>query len=117
MEQFFDGFEVRYVPRLDNRDDDHLAWIASSRASSLLSIGSIFVVTTIILHPIGCTAVTTIILHAIGYVIIGGGEGGWSWGVPKRKWRGINVGAVIFMYILFFLGVADDNNVVVVTWP
>jgi hypothetical protein len=56
-------------------------------------------------------------LHAIGYVIIGGGGGGWSWGVPKRKWRGINVGAVIFMYILFFLGVADDNNVVVVTWP
>jgi hypothetical protein len=25
MEKFFDGFEVRYVPRLDNRDADHLA--------------------------------------------------------------------------------------------
>jgi hypothetical protein len=32
MEKFFDRFEVRYVPRLDNRDADHLAWIASSRA-------------------------------------------------------------------------------------
>jgi hypothetical protein len=32
MEKFFYGFEVRYVPRLDNRDADHLAWIASSRA-------------------------------------------------------------------------------------
>jgi hypothetical protein len=32
MEKFFDGFEVRHVPCLDNRDDDHLAWIASSRA-------------------------------------------------------------------------------------
>jgi hypothetical protein len=32
MEKFFDEFEVRYVPRLDNRDVDHLAWIASSRA-------------------------------------------------------------------------------------
>jgi hypothetical protein len=32
MEKFFDGFEVRYVPRLENRDADHLAWIASSRA-------------------------------------------------------------------------------------
>jgi ribonuclease HI len=32
LEKFFDGFEVRYVPRLDNRDADHLAWIASSRA-------------------------------------------------------------------------------------
>jgi hypothetical protein len=32
MEKFFDGFEVRYVPHLDNRDADHLAWIASSRA-------------------------------------------------------------------------------------
>jgi hypothetical protein len=32
LEKFFDGFEVRYVLRLDNRDADHLAWIASSRA-------------------------------------------------------------------------------------
>jgi ribonuclease HI len=32
MEKFFYGFEVRYVPRLDNQDVDHLAWIASSRA-------------------------------------------------------------------------------------
>jgi ribonuclease HI len=32
MEKFFDGFEVRHVPRLDNRDTDHLAWIASSSA-------------------------------------------------------------------------------------
>jgi ribonuclease HI len=31
MEKLFDGFEVRYVPRLDNRDVNHLAWIASSR--------------------------------------------------------------------------------------
>jgi hypothetical protein len=32
LKKFFDGFEVRYVPRLDNRDADHLAWITSSRA-------------------------------------------------------------------------------------
>jgi hypothetical protein len=32
MEKFFDGFEVRYVPHLDNWDADHLAWVASSRA-------------------------------------------------------------------------------------
>jgi hypothetical protein len=32
MEKFFDGFKVRYIPRLDNRDTDHLVWIASSRA-------------------------------------------------------------------------------------
>jgi hypothetical protein len=32
MDKFFDGFEVRYAPCLDNRDADHLAWIASSRA-------------------------------------------------------------------------------------
>jgi hypothetical protein len=30
--EVFDKFEVRYVPRLDNCDVDHLAWIASSRA-------------------------------------------------------------------------------------
>jgi hypothetical protein len=32
MEKFFDGFEVRHVPRLDNRDASHLALIASSTA-------------------------------------------------------------------------------------
>jgi hypothetical protein len=32
MEKFFDEFKVQYLPRLDNRDADHLAWIASSRA-------------------------------------------------------------------------------------
>jgi hypothetical protein len=35
MEKFFNGFEVRYVPRLDNRDVNHLAWIAFSRAPTL----------------------------------------------------------------------------------
>jgi hypothetical protein len=38
MEKFFYGFEVRYVPRLDNRDVDYLAWIASSRAPILSDI-------------------------------------------------------------------------------
>jgi ribonuclease HI len=32
MEKFFDGFEVRYVPCLDNHDADHIVWIASSKA-------------------------------------------------------------------------------------
>jgi hypothetical protein len=32
MEKFINGFEVQYVPRLDNHDADHLAWIASSRS-------------------------------------------------------------------------------------
>jgi hypothetical protein len=32
MEKLFDGFEVRYAPRLDNYDAGHLVWIASSRA-------------------------------------------------------------------------------------
>jgi hypothetical protein len=32
MEKFFDGFEVRYVPRLNNRDANHLSCIAYSRA-------------------------------------------------------------------------------------
>jgi ribonuclease HI len=32
MEKFFDGFEMRYVPRFDNCDANHLACMASSRA-------------------------------------------------------------------------------------
>jgi hypothetical protein len=35
VEKFFNGFKVQYVPCLDNRDADHLAWIASSRAPTL----------------------------------------------------------------------------------
>jgi ribonuclease HI len=38
MEKFFDGFEVWYVPRLDNQDADHLAWIASSRVPIPLDV-------------------------------------------------------------------------------
>jgi ribonuclease HI len=38
MEKFFDGFEVRYVPHLNNRDANHLAWIASSRAPTPLDV-------------------------------------------------------------------------------
>jgi hypothetical protein len=38
MEKFFDGFEIRYVLWLDNRDTDHLAWIASSRLPTLSDI-------------------------------------------------------------------------------
>jgi hypothetical protein len=36
MEKFFDVFKVWYVPRLDNRDVDHLVWVASSRAPTPL---------------------------------------------------------------------------------
>jgi hypothetical protein len=38
MEKSFNGFEVQYVPRLDNRDADHLVWIASSRAPTPLDV-------------------------------------------------------------------------------
>jgi hypothetical protein len=38
MKKLFDGFEVWYVPRLDNRDADHVAWIASSRAPTPLVV-------------------------------------------------------------------------------
>jgi hypothetical protein len=38
MEKFFDGFEVWYVPLLDNHDIDHLSWIASSRAPTPMDV-------------------------------------------------------------------------------
>jgi ribonuclease HI len=38
MEKFFDGFKIRYVPRLDNQDVNHLAWISSSRAPTLSDV-------------------------------------------------------------------------------
>jgi hypothetical protein len=38
MEKFFDEFEVRYISHLDNHDGDHLAWITSSRAPTMLNV-------------------------------------------------------------------------------
>jgi hypothetical protein len=38
MQEFFDGFEVQYVPQLDEHDTDHLAWIASSRVPTLSDV-------------------------------------------------------------------------------
>jgi hypothetical protein len=38
IKKFFDVFEVRYVPHLDNRDADHLAWIASSKAQTMSDV-------------------------------------------------------------------------------
>jgi ribonuclease HI len=38
MKKFFNRFEVLYVPRLDNHDADHLAWISSSRAPTPLDV-------------------------------------------------------------------------------
>jgi hypothetical protein len=38
MKKFFDGFEVRYVPHLDNYDTDHLAWITSSTPPDVIVV-------------------------------------------------------------------------------
>jgi hypothetical protein len=38
MKKFFDRFKVRYVPHRDNHDANHLAWIASYRAPTLLDV-------------------------------------------------------------------------------
>jgi hypothetical protein len=38
IEKFFYEFEVQYVPRLDNQDADHFAWIASSRAPTMSDV-------------------------------------------------------------------------------
>jgi hypothetical protein len=38
MEKLFYEFEVRYLPRLDNHDADHLAWITSSMAPTPVDV-------------------------------------------------------------------------------
>jgi hypothetical protein len=38
IEKFFNGFEVWYVPCLDNHDADHLAWTAFTRAPTLSDV-------------------------------------------------------------------------------
>jgi hypothetical protein len=38
MQKFFYGFKVWYVPRLNNHDADHLAWIAFSRTPTPVDV-------------------------------------------------------------------------------
>jgi hypothetical protein len=84
---------------------------------SLSCVSHVSTVTTIILHPIGGTSVTTITLHLIGCIIISGDGGGRSRGVPSKSWCSFNVGIVILACLLFFLGVIEDDDVVITGWP
>jgi hypothetical protein len=63
-----------------------------------------------ILGPI----VTTIILHSIGCAIVVGGKGGWSQGNPTRRWRNISIGVIVLK--LLFLIAGDDDDLVIVEW-
>jgi hypothetical protein len=38
MEKFFNDFEVHFVPQMDNKDQDHLTSVASSRAPMPLDV-------------------------------------------------------------------------------
>jgi hypothetical protein len=56
---------------------------------------------------------TIIILHLFGCVIGGGGGGGWSRGVCSRRWHDFGVGVVILTHLLFFVGVAENDDIAV----
>jgi hypothetical protein len=38
-------------------------------------------------------------------------------GVHSRRWRGFGVGGVLLMHLLFFIGVTEDDDVVITEWP
>jgi hypothetical protein len=76
-----------------------------------------FTVTTIILHSNGGGATTTITLHLVRFIIIVGGGGDRSQGVPSRRRRGFDVRAVILAHLLFFLRVAEDDDVAIIRRP
>jgi hypothetical protein len=50
-------------------------------------------------------------------LIVIGNTSRWSQGVPWRKWHGTGIGVVILAHLLFFLKVANDDNITIVGRP
>jgi hypothetical protein len=94
------------------RSCKHPFWCGSLRRTGLVSA-----ITTSILHPIGGATVITIILHPVGCVIGSGDGGGWGWGVSNRRWHSFGISAVILVHLLFFIGVAEENHIVITGQP
>jgi hypothetical protein len=91
----------------------HPFWRGSLRHTDPVST-----ITTIILHPIRCATTIIIIWHPIGCIISGGcSGGGWRRGIPSKRRCSFGVDAVILTHLLFFLGVVDDDDVVVTGGP
>jgi hypothetical protein len=94
------------------RSCKHPFWCGSLRRTGLISA-----ITTSILHPIRGATVITVILHLVGCVIGSGNGGSWGWGVSNRRWNGFGISAVVLVYLLFFIGVVEDNHIIITRQP
>jgi hypothetical protein len=63
------------------------------------------------------STITTIILHPIGRIIDVDGGDRWGWGIHSRRWSSFDVGGDILARLLFFIGVAEDDDIAVTRRP
>jgi hypothetical protein len=53
----------------------------------------------------------------IGIISIGGG-GGWDRELHNRRWHGFDIGGILLVHLfLFFIGVAEDDDFVIIGQP
>jgi hypothetical protein len=69
--------------------------------------------------PIKGKTIIIIILHPLEIFIGVGGDGGsgWSRGPHSRRWCNISIGGSLLTHLLFFIGVAEDDDLAVVGCP
>jgi hypothetical protein len=69
--------------------------------------------------PIKGKTIIIIVLHPLGIFIGVDGEGGsdWSRGPHSRRWHNISVGGSLLTHLLFFIGVAEDDDLAVIGCP
>jgi hypothetical protein len=56
-------------------------------------------------------------LHPIGCIISVDDRDSWSWELHGRMWRSIDLGGVLLAHLLFFIGVAEDDDVAIIGRP
>jgi hypothetical protein len=66
---------------------------------------------------LGGKTITIIILHPLGISIGIGGEGDWSRGPHSKRWCSIGIDGSFLTHLLFFIGVAEDDDLAVAGRP
>jgi hypothetical protein len=60
------------------------------------------------------STITIIVLRPFGHIR---GIGRWGRGVHSRRWSSFGVGGDLLTHLLFFIGVAEDDDVVIAGQP
>jgi hypothetical protein len=67
------------------------------------------------------TAAATVYRPIKGFTLVGAigivGEGSWGQGPCSRRWRSFGVGGLLLAHLLFYIGVAEDDDLAIIGRP